>query len=59
MLTDFGNAVLHERTLQFTHTMAKPSFSPRWAVGKLAQTPYTNINVVFLGSRNDSRRGYI
>ncbi|KAF8603986.1 kinase-like protein [Ceratobasidium sp. AG-I] len=35
LLTDFGNAVLQERTLQFTYTTAKTSLSPRWAAPEL------------------------
>ncbi|KAG8740060.1 hypothetical protein FRC10_004780 [Ceratobasidium sp. 414] len=32
MLADFGNAILRDRTLLFTATTMKTSFSPRWAV---------------------------
>ncbi|KAF8603990.1 kinase-like protein [Ceratobasidium sp. AG-I] len=35
LLTDFGNAVLQERTLQFTYTTTKASLSPRWAAPEL------------------------
>ncbi|KAG8711151.1 hypothetical protein FRC08_016249 [Ceratobasidium sp. 394] len=35
MLTDFGNAVLQERTLQFTYTTAKVNVSLRWAAPEL------------------------
>lgn len=35
LLTDFGNAILQERTLQFTYTTAKTSLSPRWAAPEL------------------------
>ncbi|KAG8768575.1 hypothetical protein FRC12_005487 [Ceratobasidium sp. 428] len=30
LLTDFGNAILHDRSLQFTYTTAKSNFSVRW-----------------------------
>ncbi|KAG9098021.1 hypothetical protein FS749_004907 [Ceratobasidium sp. UAMH 11750] len=32
MITDFGNAVLQQGTLQFTETMNAPQFTPRWTV---------------------------
>ncbi|KAF8603988.1 kinase-like protein [Ceratobasidium sp. AG-I] len=35
LLTDFGNAILQERTLQFTCTTARTSLSPRWAAPEL------------------------
>ncbi|KAF8602349.1 kinase-like protein [Ceratobasidium sp. AG-I] len=35
LLTDFGNAVLQERTLQFTYTTAKTHLSPRWTAPEL------------------------
>lgn len=35
MLTDFGNAVLLERTLHFTTTSTKNNLSPRWASPEL------------------------
>ncbi|KAF8602351.1 kinase-like protein, partial [Ceratobasidium sp. AG-I] len=34
LLTDFGNAVLHERTLQFTYSTAKTNLSPRWTASR-------------------------
>ncbi|KAF8599204.1 kinase-like protein [Ceratobasidium sp. AG-I] len=37
MLTDFGNAVLQESTLQFTATTTKTSLSPRWAAPELME----------------------
>ncbi|KAF8593104.1 kinase-like protein [Ceratobasidium sp. AG-I] len=37
LLTDFGNAVLRERTLKFTSTTAKSHLSPRWAAPELFQ----------------------
>ena len=33
VLTDFGNAVLQQSTLQFTTTTMKYNISARWAVG--------------------------
>ncbi|KAF8596589.1 kinase-like protein, partial [Ceratobasidium sp. AG-I] len=35
MLTDFGNAILQETTLQFTATSTKCAFSARWAAPEL------------------------
>ncbi|KAG8763404.1 hypothetical protein FRC12_008564 [Ceratobasidium sp. 428] len=35
LLTDFGNSVLHDRSLQFTHTMAESTFSLRWTAPEL------------------------
>ncbi|KAG8725553.1 hypothetical protein FRC09_011280 [Ceratobasidium sp. 395] len=35
LLTDFGNATLHDRSLQFTCTTAKSSFSLRWTAPEL------------------------
>ncbi|KAG8763924.1 hypothetical protein FRC12_008356 [Ceratobasidium sp. 428] len=37
VLTDFGNAVLQGRTLQFTATTAKSIMSPRWAAPELIE----------------------
>ncbi|KAF8599215.1 kinase-like protein [Ceratobasidium sp. AG-I] len=37
MLTDFGNAVLQESTLQFTATTTRISLSPRWAAPELME----------------------
>ncbi|QRV74229.1 Ephrin type-A receptor 4 [Ceratobasidium sp. AG-Ba] len=30
LIADFGNAIVHERTLQFTHSITKCNLSPRW-----------------------------
>ncbi|KAG8687338.1 hypothetical protein FRC08_012043, partial [Ceratobasidium sp. 394] len=35
MITDFGNAVLQQGTLQFTETMNAPQFTPRWTAPEL------------------------
>ncbi|KAG8725557.1 hypothetical protein FRC09_011284 [Ceratobasidium sp. 395] len=35
LLTDFGNATLHDRSLQFTCTTAKSNFSLRWTAPEL------------------------
>ncbi|KAF8602353.1 kinase-like protein [Ceratobasidium sp. AG-I] len=35
LLTDFGNAVLQERTLQFSYTTAKGHLSPRWTAPEM------------------------
>ncbi|KAG8725550.1 hypothetical protein FRC09_011277 [Ceratobasidium sp. 395] len=35
LLIDFGNAVLHDRSLQFTYTTAKSNFSLRWTAPEL------------------------
>ncbi|KAG8763403.1 hypothetical protein FRC12_008563 [Ceratobasidium sp. 428] len=35
LLTDFGNAILHDRSLQFTCTTAKSNFSLRWTAPEL------------------------
>jgi len=37
VLTDFGNAVLQERSLLFTQTTTKHSLSPRWAAPELLE----------------------
>ncbi|KAG9089374.1 hypothetical protein FRC06_001576 [Ceratobasidium sp. 370] len=37
MLTDFGNAVLRDRTLLFTATTMKTSLSPRWAAPEILE----------------------
>ncbi|KAG9090017.1 hypothetical protein FRC06_001249 [Ceratobasidium sp. 370] len=37
VLTDFGNAVLQERSLQFTTTVTKSIMSPRWAAPELIE----------------------
>ncbi|KAF8599207.1 kinase-like protein [Ceratobasidium sp. AG-I] len=37
MLTDFGNAVLQESTLQFTTTTTKANISPRWTAPELME----------------------
>ena len=48
MVTDFGNAVLQESTLQFTTTSTRISLSPRWAVSVLfTKTSLTLICGVF------------
>lgn len=47
MLTDFGNAVLQESTLQFTTTTTRISLSPRWAVSALLIEIFLTIIEVF------------
>ncbi|KAG9105265.1 hypothetical protein FRC07_009442, partial [Ceratobasidium sp. 392] len=37
MLTDFGNAILRDRTLLFTATTVKASLSPRWTAPELLE----------------------
>ncbi|QRV95585.1 Tyrosine-protein kinase [Ceratobasidium sp. AG-Ba] len=37
MLTDFGNAILRDYTLQFTGTTTRSSVSPRWAAPELLE----------------------
>ncbi|KAG9092261.1 hypothetical protein FS749_015871 [Ceratobasidium sp. UAMH 11750] len=32
LIADFGNAIVQERTLQFTHSATKSGLSPRWTV---------------------------
>ncbi|KAF8602348.1 kinase-like protein [Ceratobasidium sp. AG-I] len=44
LLTDFGNAVLQERTLQFTYTTAKNHLSPRWTAPELIREEGTFSN---------------
>ncbi|KAF8596585.1 kinase-like protein [Ceratobasidium sp. AG-I] len=39
MLTDFGNAILQDSTLNFTATTEKHSLSPRWAAPELMDGP--------------------
>ncbi|KAG8704892.1 homeodomain transcription factor ste12 [Ceratobasidium sp. 394] len=42
LLVDFGNAVLYERTLQFTLTTARNNLSPRWTAPELLKEgPYS------------------
>ncbi|KAG9077023.1 hypothetical protein FRC06_009141, partial [Ceratobasidium sp. 370] len=35
MITDFGNAVLQQGTLEFTETIKAPQFTPRWTAPEL------------------------
>ncbi|KAG8698679.1 hypothetical protein FRC08_005768, partial [Ceratobasidium sp. 394] len=35
MITDFGNAILHQGTLQFTETAKQSGFAPRWTAPEI------------------------
>ncbi|KAG8744622.1 hypothetical protein FRC10_009847 [Ceratobasidium sp. 414] len=42
LIVDFGNAIVQERTLQFTHSATKSNISPRWTAPELlAEAPYS------------------
>ncbi|KAG8686276.1 hypothetical protein FRC08_012648, partial [Ceratobasidium sp. 394] len=42
LIADFGNAIVQERTLQFTHSATKSNLSPRWTAPELlAEAPYS------------------
>ncbi|KAG8789951.1 signal transducing kinase of the PAK [Ceratobasidium sp. 428] len=43
LLSDFGNATLHEYTLKFTQTATKSGISSRWAVGFLGSILNTSL----------------